>query len=191
MKILLTLISITLIFNACKKKTESKNLNIIETDNIKKLVSLTLNREDEKSTINFINDLSKKENTDFSDESDLFLSEELFNYQYNNSIFFFGQYDWKTSSGAVDNFVRKALKSNFNENLKNENICDLGKLRFIHSVYRLYGKELDKMGFALCSIDTGSDFYIIMLIKEEDYRKFEKTVLNIEGFTPKHYKEDW
>jgi len=196
--VLLILIVFLFKFNSKKNTDKLKNTEIviekndsIKSNNIQKLIKLTLNNNDAKKLNIFLSKLSKEKNVDFSNEGEMLVSEELIDYIYNEHIYFFGYYDWKARSSNVEDYIRKSLKKNFNKEFGNKNVCDLNELSSIDLVYKLYGVELDKMGYTLCSIDTESDSYTILLIEKENYEKFKNAVNNLTDFTPKHYTDQW
>ncbi len=182
------------IFNIFKKKQEEKpqNEKVIEKniDNLKGLISLALKDEDKIKMTNFVENLLNTDN-DIEDETDILNSQEIIDFIYDEEIYLFGFFDWREESIEFHDYIKSALKKNFQLELKNENICDLDELGSIDLVYKIYGEELEKMGITLCCIDTLSDSYTIMLIKNSEYEQFKKYADNFLEFTGKHYTEEW
>ncbi len=175
------------IFKIFKSKNNTKNSED-KLDILKGLISLCLDENDRSKILNFLEELSKSEKFENSDE--IFDSQDMIDFMYDEKICFYGFFDWKDESAEFDDYIREALKKNFSLEW-NDNICDLDELGSIDLVYKLYGSELEKKGITLCSVDTLSDSYIIMLVKNDDYIKFKKYADRFIEFKGKHYTEEW
>ncbi len=167
------------------KKEEKKGL-----DNLKGLISLCLQGDDKDKMDHFVEELFKADN-DLNSETDIIGSQEMIDYIYDEKIYFYGFFDWKDESIELDYFIKNALKKNFSLALKNENVCDLNELDSIDLVYKIYAKELEKLGITLCLLDTLSDSYSIFLVHSKDYDSFKKYADGFDEFSGKHHSEEW
>lgn len=127
---------------------------------------------------------------EYKSDDIIFDSQELIDFVDEEEIYFYGFFDWKVESIEFDDYIRSTLKRNFSQEIK-ENICDLDELGSIDLVYKLYGEELEKIGITLCCVDTLSDSYSIMLVRNEDFPKFKAYTEKFKEFRGKHYSEAW
>lgn len=180
------------IFSFFKKfttaQTESKPFTF---DNIFSLIDLTLKVEDAKIIKEFLLDkVEKSEDKSKLSESFEFCSQEIIDFMYETPIYFYGFFDWKDESEELAEYLEKALKRNFDIEVRTNTFCDLSVLNSIDKVYKIFGENLEKFNVTMCGIDINSDSYQILLVKKGDFEKVNQLAKNL-GFEAEHYTDEW
>ena len=180
------------LFEFLRPKPKQKSEKHFTLDNLKAIIDLTVVKADADKLKLFLDKRLKShiETKSALRERDEFDSQEIIDFMYAGPIYFYGFFDWKEDSKEFDYYIRNALKRNFNIELSNTPVCNLDELQLINQIYRLYGTELEKHQITLCSIDTNSDSYQVILIKTEEYPKLFELV-KLLGYHVEHYSEQW
>ncbi len=180
------------IFNFFKKfVTEQTQSKPFTFDNIFSLIDLTLKVEDAEIIKEFLlNRVEKSEHKNKLNENFEFCSQEIIDFMYATPIYFYGFFDWKEDSEELAVYLEKALKRNFDVEVRTNTFCDLSVLNSIDKVYKIFGENLEKFNITLCGIDINSDSYQIMLVKKGDFEKVKQLAKNL-GFEAEHYTDEW
>lgn len=143
------------------------------------LAQASLNEEQQSEFKSFVKNL-KDYNGHWKYGTTLNFVNEFLNQQ---KIFLFLVLDWKAGIADLNWILNLALEKNFNQKVElpsTDNYPERASVYF-DNVFCDYKKALNKSGFNISFIDTGSDQYVLVLHKSSEKNLISKSIAGIEA----------